>query len=131
MKTSYKILLLLAIGLVLVVASLSLGTRFIPPWEMAGIITGKSSAVDYTILVKLRLPRILLAIVIGGALAVSGTVFQAVLKNPLADPYIIGVSGGAALGATAVIVAGRRSRCGGRGRLCRIHCRHHARIPFF
>ena len=53
---------------------------------------------------KLRLPRILLAIVIGGALAVSGTVFQAVLKNPLADPYIIGVSGGAALGATAAIV---------------------------
>ncbi|HOD14298.1 MAG TPA: iron ABC transporter permease [Spirochaetota bacterium] len=106
MKTYCKILLLLAAGLVLVAASLSLGTRFIPPWDLAGIITGEPGSVDYTILVKLRLPRVLLAIVIGGALAVSGTVFQAVLKNPLADPYIIGVSGGAALGATAAIVTG-------------------------
>ncbi|HQL84233.1 MAG TPA: iron chelate uptake ABC transporter family permease subunit, partial [Spirochaetota bacterium] len=89
MKTYCKILLLLAAGLVLVAASLSLGTRFIPPWDLAGIITGEPGSVDYTILVKLRLPRVLLAIVIGGALAVSGTVFQAVLKNPLADPYII------------------------------------------
>jgi iron complex transport system permease protein len=106
MKTSYKIALLLAVALLLVVASLSLGTRFIPPWDMAGIIAGGPGPVDYTILVGLRLPRVVLAIVIGGALAVSGTVFQSVLKNPLADPYIIGVSGGAALGATAAIVTG-------------------------
>jgi iron complex transport system permease protein len=71
---------------------------------MIDIFSGKSGSIDYAILVKLRLPRVLLALVIGASLAVSGTVFQSVLKNPLADPYIIGVSGGAALGATAGIV---------------------------
>ena len=54
------------------------------------------------ILFKIRLPRLLLAIVTGGCLAVSGLVFQNILQNPLADPYLIGVSGGCAL--TAVII---------------------------
>lgn len=106
MKAYHKTLVLLAAGCFLAAAALSLGTRFIPPWDMPRIVMEGPGAVDYTILVRLRLPRVLLAMIIGGALAVSGTVFQAVLKNPLADPYIIGVSGGAALGATAAIIAG-------------------------
>jgi iron complex transport system permease protein len=52
-----------------------------------------------TIVWQLRLPRVALAALVGMSLAVSGTVFQAVLRNPLADPYLLGVSGGAALGA--------------------------------
>lgn len=56
------------------------------------------------ILFGIRLPRILLAALIGGALAGAGVVFQAVLRNPLADPYILGVSSGAALGAAAGIL---------------------------
>ncbi|HEY7659867.1 MAG TPA: iron ABC transporter permease [Actinomycetota bacterium] len=56
------------------------------------------------IVLQLRLPRVLLAAIVGGALAASGAVFQGLFRNPLADPAIIGVSSGAALGAVAVIV---------------------------
>jgi iron complex transport system permease protein len=56
------------------------------------------------ILFGIRLPRILLASIIGGALAGAGVVFQAILRNPLAEPYVLGVSSGAALGAAAGIL---------------------------
>ena len=58
---------------------------------------------DAAILFSSRLPRILLAALVGMALASSGGAFQALLKNPLADPYILGVSGGAALGSVAAV----------------------------
>lgn len=54
----------------------------------------------------IRLPRLVLAIAIGSALATSGVVMQAIVKNPLADPYILGVSSGASLGATLAILLG-------------------------
>lgn len=54
----------------------------------------------------LRLPRVILAICVGAGLAVCGVVMQAIVKNPLADPYILGVSSGASLGATAAILIG-------------------------
>ena len=53
---------------------------------------------DRTILLEVRLPRVLLAAVIGAALSSAGVVFQALLRNPLADPYVLGVSGGASIG---------------------------------
>jgi iron complex transport system permease protein len=59
-----------------------------------------------TIVLQIRLPRIILAVVVGAGLASSGAVFQGLFRNPMADPYIIGVSAGAALGATAAIVSG-------------------------
>lgn len=55
---------------------------------------------------KIRMPRILLAVIIGMALAGSGVVFQAVFQNPMADPYVLGISSGAAFGAACVIVTG-------------------------
>jgi len=58
------------------------------------------------ILVDIRAPRVVLAALIGSALAVSGATFQALFRNPLADPYVIGVSAGAALGAVVAITAG-------------------------
>ncbi|MEA3225960.1 MAG: iron ABC transporter permease [Planctomycetota bacterium] len=61
---------------------------------------------DYEIFVKVRLPRILLACLVGAALACSGVVFQALLRNPLADPYILGISSGAGLGAMIAVVSG-------------------------
>ena len=63
-------------------------------------------SLDRLIVFDVRLPRVLLAAVAGGGLAVVGVAFQAVLGNPLAEPYVLGVSGGAALGATLAIVAG-------------------------
>jgi len=63
-------------------------------------------AMAATLILRLRLPRLLLAAIAGAALGASGAVFQAVLRNPLADPYVLGVSGGAALGAFAATAAG-------------------------
>ncbi len=57
-----------------------------------------------TIIFELRLPRVLAAMLVGAALATAGTVFQAVLRNPLADPYVIGTAAGASLGAVGAIV---------------------------
>lgn len=58
------------------------------------------------ILFDVRLPRVLLAAMLGGALSLAGVVFQALLRNPLADPYVLGVSGGASLGSVLVVFVG-------------------------
>lgn len=58
------------------------------------------------ILLDVRLPRVLLAALLGGALTVAGVVFQALLRNPLADPYVLGVSGGASIGGVLALMAG-------------------------
>ena len=59
-----------------------------------------------TILWRLRLPRALLAAAVGAALATAGGIFQGLFRNPLADPFVVGVSGGAALGAVTAIILG-------------------------
>jgi iron complex transport system permease protein len=64
------------------------------------------AAPEAVIIRQLRLPRALLGFVVGGGLAVSGAVLQALIHNPLADPYLLGLSGGAALGAVLVIALG-------------------------
>ena len=61
---------------------------------------------ERTILYSIRIPRVLLAGLVGAALSCAGVVFQALLRNPLADPYVIGISGGAAVGAISAIVIG-------------------------
>ncbi len=61
---------------------------------------------ERTILYSIRIPRVLLAGLVGAALSCAGVVFQALLRNPLADPYVLGVSGGAAVGAISAIVIG-------------------------
>lgn len=60
----------------------------------------------YTIYFENRLPRLLLAAIVGAALACAGVVFQAILRNPLADPYILGISSGAGLGVTVAVILG-------------------------
>lgn len=65
-----------------------------------GLITTDWSLAREVIVLQVRLPRVLLALVVGAGLSVSGVLFQGSLRNPLADPYIIGVSSGASLGAT-------------------------------
>lgn len=63
---------------------------------------------DYRLIVfDIRLPRILLAIFVGASLSVAGTSFQALLRNPLADPYVLGVSSGSAVGAILALIAGQ------------------------
>lgn len=64
------------------------------------------TATEQIILMELRLPRMLTALLVGGSLGIAGVGFQALFRNPLADPYIIGASSGAALGVTVAIVMG-------------------------
>ena len=73
-----------------------------------GLIKGSGTLTESekVILLSIRLPRIILAGIVGASLSVAGVVFQAILRNPLADPYILGVSGGSALGAIVAIVIG-------------------------
>lgn len=69
----------------------------------SGLIVRSEDLVD---LLNLRLPRVIAALITGGALSIAGVALQAVLENPLAEPYILGVSGGAVLGGTVGIVFG-------------------------
>ena len=91
-----------AILMSLVVLALSFGE------ERISIVRAfeEPRSLDATILFAARMPRVALAALAGAALAVVGVAFQALLRNPLADPYVLGVSGGAAAGATIAIVAG-------------------------
>ncbi len=89
------------------VLGLSYGSsEFGGPAVVWRLIQGALEPTERTILLEVRLPRVLFAVFVGAALAASGAVFQAVLRNPLADPYILGVSGGAALGGTLLMVLG-------------------------
>lgn len=72
---------------------------------LRALVDPEASTARY-IVTELRLPRALLGLLVGGGLALSGAVFQALLRNPLAEPYILGISGGAALGAVLVLALG-------------------------
>lgn len=72
----------------------------------AALLHPAADGTNHTLIWELRLPRILTAGIIGAALATCGVVFQAILRNPLAEPYTLGVSGGGALGATIAILFG-------------------------
>lgn len=100
------VLLLLTVVLGLAVAgSLSLGAVRVPLGAMFAAVHGHPlSDTQYAILFAIRLPRVLASALVGAALAVSGLMFQGLFRNPMADPYIIGASGGAAVGACVGIV---------------------------
>ncbi len=75
-------------------------------WMQEGSLDGDAVGTTGVILFHIRLPRVLLGFLVGGALAAVGVVLQALLRNPLADPYVLGVSSGAALGASLAILLG-------------------------
>jgi iron complex transport system permease protein len=87
----------IAIGLIAGPAGVSVSAG----WEA---LLGGEETTAAVIVRELRLPRALLAFLVGGSLAVTGAALQALVRNPLADPYLLGLSGGAGLGAVAAIV---------------------------
>jgi iron complex transport system permease protein len=94
---------MLAAGLLLaIVVSLGVGAVGVPARKLALALLGREAltADQRVIVLSLRLPRILAAALVGSALSVSGLLFQGLFRNPLADPYVIGSSGGAVLGAS-------------------------------
>ena len=104
LSPAMRVILALAAGLVAVglaiAASCALGAQ---PISLSAALAGRDP--DAAILVGLRLPRAVLAALVGCALAAAGTALQALLRNPLAEPFVLGVSGGAALGGSIVLVA--------------------------
>jgi len=101
-------LVMLAILALVIVISLALGTADISFRNISDILTGSMPPDDPVrlIIFRIRLPRILLAGLVGFALSLGGVVFQAILRNPLADPFILGVSSGSASGAVLAISLG-------------------------
>lgn len=100
-----NILLLLVILTVSVLLSLSIGEISIPI-EQIGEALSDSEGVEYGVLSYIRIPRIVLGIAIGGSLSLAGAILQGIYRNPLVEPYTLGISGGASLGVTLVIVLG-------------------------
>ena len=92
----------------LAVVSLKIGAVPISWHDFFSLLVGAqtSDAVFHTVLFELRLPRVLFAIIVGGALALSGAVMQALFRNPLAEPTLIGISAGASLGAVCALLLG-------------------------
>lgn len=91
------------------VFSLKTGTKDISFLETVKALFGSGEEGILTVIRQIRLPRILMAMTAGAGLAASGCVFQGILKNPLADPFTLGISGGAAFGASAGFVFGLAS----------------------
>ncbi len=109
----------LILGILLLIAfgwALSIGTVKLPIKEIYDVVIWQlqsNTSIDtlgngavHDIVWLLRLPRLVLAAVVGSGLSVCGVIMQAIVKNPLADPYILGISSGASLGATAAILLG-------------------------
>jgi iron complex transport system permease protein len=106
----------LLVGLIALVsiASLGAGAVAIPPERVVGALAGSMTAApadpeamrDALVVLGIRLPRLLLGLMVGAALAVAGALMQGLFQNPLADPGLVGVSAGAGLAAAAMIVLG-------------------------
>lgn len=100
---------LVAVLAVALLAGMAFGAVAIAPADVAGAIgrgiTGRAGGAGDAVVWDLRLPRVLLAALVGASLASAGVLYQALFRNALADPYILGVSSGAGLGATIALVA--------------------------
>lgn len=112
-RTAIASWVLLVAVIVSLLAAVVTGPADISPWEVAGSlwahVTGEGtplSPLRDAIIWEGRVPRVLTAAAVGGGLALCGAVMQALTRNPLADPYLLGLSSGASLGAVIVIVLG-------------------------
>lgn len=98
--------LLAVLGLAAMLVSVSVGSAGLSLADTLAAATGGGSELHRTLVLELRLPRTLAAFATGGLLAVAGALMQVLLRNPLADPYVLGLSGGAAVGALLSMLAG-------------------------
>lgn len=89
-----------------VVLGLLVGGSGLSAGDALAALSGRGTALAQAIVWDLRAPRVVLGLLVGGALGVSGAALQALVRNPLADPYLLGLSGGSSLGAVVVIALG-------------------------
>jgi ABC-type Fe3+-siderophore transport system permease subunit len=97
---------LVALLAVSIVAGVRFGSVPLETGQVLSVLMGGGDDVSRAIVLGLRLPRVLLGVLVGGGLAIAGATFQALLRNPLAEPYILGISGGASVGAVLVLAFG-------------------------
>ena len=101
------VFLLVALLLAETFGAICIGAVTVKPATVASVLLNRAPAeqqTERTIILQIRLPRVLAAALVGCALAVAGVLFQGLFRNPMADPYVIGSSGGAALGASLAVV---------------------------
>lgn len=101
--TIFGLLLLLIASVIL---SLSSGEMNLGFMDIITAFRNGSSSIEYTILMKIRVPRVLLGMAVGGSLSLAGVLLQGIYRNPLVEPYTMGISGGASLGVAFSIVFG-------------------------
>ena len=100
---------LLAALVIVMLGSLMIGSTPISlaeAWRALFVPSDSSTETSRTILLTIRLPRVLLALIVGAGLSVAGATLQALLRNPLAEPYILGISSGGTVGALIAMMAG-------------------------
>lgn len=102
-RTVWVSLILLAVCFIVIVVSTGMGSQPISPLNVIKALAGKAPPMEQVIVMKLRLPRVIIAVLIGAALAVAGAILQGVIRNPLASPDVIGMTEGASLGAVLFI----------------------------
>lgn len=103
------LLILMFIGVAAMLLSVGTGSVSLSPGEVWKAAMGEGTPLHQTLVLDLRLPRTLAAFATGGLLAVAGALMQVLLRNPLADPYVLGLSGGASVGALFAMLAGLAS----------------------
>jgi len=105
-STPLRLVILAGMLFFAMLVSMGTGPAQLTSTSLMEVLTGGGDPASRAIVLELRLPRTLLAALVGGGLALAGATFQALLRNPLAEPYVLGVSGGAAVGAVLAMVSG-------------------------
>ncbi|MFC3283462.1 FecCD family ABC transporter permease [Litchfieldella rifensis] len=105
-RSRWPLVILAMMAIASLLLSVAVGSVATPPAELWAVLMGEGDPLHRTLLLELRAPRALAAFGTGGLLAVAGALMQVLLRNPLADPYVLGLSGGAAVGALGAMLAG-------------------------
>ena len=105
-RAIYSLLMLAALGVLSLLLAVTVGSVSMSLSELSMAVAGRGDPLFGELVFSLRLPRALAAFATGGLLALAGALMQVLLRNPLADPYVLGISGGAAVGALASMLLG-------------------------
>lgn len=102
-KTAIGILVLSIAALLAMLISIGVGDMYIAPWDVFHALIGTGLDINQLIITEFRLPRVLVAFIAGASLALSGAILQGIIRNPLASPDMIGITGGAGFAAVAFL----------------------------
>ena len=111
-KWIFWLVLVVVIAILSVIFAFFIGSVKISFNEFIKLLNNKLDPISASIFFDIRLPRIILGFAVGGALAISGVFLQGIFRNPLVEPYSLGISGGAALGICLIIISGLASKLG-------------------